>query len=172
MVEKGVAIVKVKVKVKIRISSWSAVMASRLPPGLMPCILRSMVIRIQRLQHISVPRPPGPEAHSRAVAFYSGLLGLEEVPKPRTFTDIDVTWFRIGDCEIHTFAAHPGDGIVHPGSHFCLVVEDLAGTRATLEAAGFETSDTAPIPNRPRFNTRDPFGNLIEFTHIEGDYLA
>jgi catechol 2,3-dioxygenase-like lactoylglutathione lyase family enzyme len=131
-----------------------------------------MTIRVQRLQHVSVPRPPGPEAHKRSVAFYCGLLGLEEVPKPRTFTEIDVTWFRIGDCEIHVFAAEPNAGMVHPGSHFCLVAEDLAATRAGLEAAGYETHDTAPIPNRPRFNVRDPFGNLIELTHIEGNYLA
>lgn len=131
-----------------------------------------MGIRIERLQHVSVPRPPGLEAHGRAVAFYSGLLGLEEIPKPGTFTDIDVSWFKMGDCEIHIFAAHPGEGTAHVGSHFCLVVDDLAATRAALESAGFETFDTAPIPNRPRFNTRDPFGNQIELTRIEGDYLA
>jgi hypothetical protein len=131
-----------------------------------------MAVRIVRLQHVSVPRPPGPEAHRLAVDFYSGLLGLEEIPKPRTFTDIDVSWFKIGDCEIHVFAAEPGAGTVHPGSHFCLVVEDLAATRSALEAAGYTTHDTEPIPNRPRFNTRDTFGNMIELTHIEGDYLV
>jgi hypothetical protein len=33
-----------------------------------------------------------------------------------------------------------------------------------------ETSDQTAIPNRPRFFCRDPFGNLIEFTTILGDY--
>jgi hypothetical protein len=27
-----------------------------------------------------------------------------------------------------------------------------------------------PIPGRPRFFVRDPFGNLLEITTLEGDY--
>jgi catechol 2,3-dioxygenase-like lactoylglutathione lyase family enzyme len=131
-----------------------------------------VAIRIERLQHVSVPRPAGEEAHRRAVEFYSGILGLEEVPKPRTFTDIDVTWFRIGDVEIHVFASAPGEGLAHPGAHFCLTVDDPSATREHLEAAGYPCHGAVAIPNRPRFYARDPFGNEIEFTRIEGDYLA
>lgn len=127
---------------------------------------------IVRLQHTSVPRPPGKEAHEQAVQYYGHLLGLEEVPKPRTFTDIEVTWFRIGDAEIHLFATSPGEARPHTGTHFCLVVDNLEATRKKLETAGYRCDDSAPIPNRPRFQTRDPFGNGIEFTTIEGDYLA
>src|SRR5437660_553917 len=129
-------------------------------------------MQLERLQHVSVPRPPGEAAHHRAVDFYAGVLGLEEIPKPRTFTEVDVTWFRIGDIEIHVFASEPGEGLAHPGSHFCLVVDDLEATRSALVAAGFPCHHAGPIPNRPRFYARDPFGNEIEFTHIEGDYLA
>jgi hypothetical protein len=28
------------------------------------------------------------------------------------------------------------------------------------------------LPLRPRFFARDPFNNLIEFVHIEGEYVA
>jgi hypothetical protein len=42
--------------------------------------------------------------------------------------------------------------------------------RARLEQAGLEISDQEPIPNRPRFFSHYPFGNLIEFTTILGDY--
>ena len=35
---------------------------------------------------------------------------------------------------------------------------------------GLEPYDDTPIPNRPRFFCRDPAGNLVEFTHIEGPY--
>ena len=130
-----------------------------------------MAMRSDRLQHVSVPRPPGDEAHRRAVSFYAGVLGLEEVPKPRTFTDIDVTWFRIEDCEIHVFASPPEDK-AHPGAHFCLAVEDLAATRSALQSASCKIHAATPIPNRPRFYAHDPFGNQIEFTEIQGDYLA
>jgi catechol 2,3-dioxygenase-like lactoylglutathione lyase family enzyme len=125
---------------------------------------------IQRLQHASVPRPPGQQAHEQAIAYYHGLLGLEHVPKPRTFTDIEVTWFKVADQEIHIYAADPGEPRPPSGVHFCLVVDDLDATRRSLVAAGYPCADTAPIPHRPRFNARDPFGNLIEFTVIEGDY--
>jgi hypothetical protein len=39
--------------------------------------------------------------------------------------------------------------------------------RAVRRDAGIETTDRTPIPNRPRFFCRDPFGNL---TTIMGDY--
>ncbi|GAC1334083.1 MAG: VOC family protein [Chloroflexota bacterium] len=125
---------------------------------------------IKRLQHVSVPRPPGAESHETAVRFYEAVLGCEEIPKPRTFTDIDVSWFRLGDDEIHVYAPAPGDGAPDHNAHFCLVVDDVRQAREHLEAAGFPCEDTTPIPNRPRFYTRDPFGNQIEISAIQGDY--
>jgi hypothetical protein len=56
--------------------------------------------------------------------------------------------------------------------HLCLEVTDLAMVRRRLTDAGHEPRDTTPIPNRPRFLCRDPFGNLVEFTTIEGPYRA
>lgn len=127
-----------------------------------------MPIRIVRTQHVSVPRPHGEDARRRAVAFYSGLLGLREIPRPATFGDLDVTWFRIGDTELHVFGT---EGHAHPGSHFCLQVDDLRTARRDLEAAGVPCRETDRIPNRPRFMIADPFGNSIEVTEIVGDYL-
>jgi len=129
-------------------------------------------MHIQRLQHASVPRPPGREAHEQAIRFYGGVLGLEEIPKPPTFDRIEVTWFRLGDDEIHVYAAGQDEPLPQSEAHFCLLVDDLQGTRDRLETAGFRCHDTTPIPNRPRFYTRDPFGNEVEFTTIEGDYMA
>jgi catechol 2,3-dioxygenase-like lactoylglutathione lyase family enzyme len=57
----------------------------------------------------------------------------------------------------------------HSGRHYCLAVDDLDALRARLEAAGVSVVNDIPIPGRPRFFARDPFGNLIEFTTIEGD---
>jgi len=56
----------------------------------------------------------------------------------------------------------------HP-RHLCLEVEDLEALRRQLQAAGYRPYDDIPIPNRPRFFCRDPFGNLIEFTTLLGD---
>lgn len=130
---------------------------------------RGARLAVRRLQHVSVPRPPGPEAHERAVAFYQGLLGLKAVPKPSTFTDLDVTWFQLGDTEIHVYAHGEDEPPPDSGAHFCLVVEDLEAARSQLEGAGYTCTVPTPIPGRPRFNTRDPFGNGIELTVIEDE---
>jgi hypothetical protein len=57
-----------------------------------------------------------------------------------------------------------------PAGNFCLDIDDLDETRNRLQAAGLQPYDAAPIPNRPRFFCRDPAGNLVEFTSLEGDY--
>lgn len=111
-----------------------------------------------------------PDGRQDAVrSFYGGVLGLDEVPLPRTLSP-RLVWFKAGDgLELHFFPEAP-DGETR--RHFCLDVEDLEDVRRDLEQAGYEPYDDTPIPNRPRFFCRDPLGNLIEFTRIEGDYLA
>lgn len=127
---------------------------------------------VRRLQHASVTRPPGREAHQQAVQFYQDVLGLQEIPKPPTFTQIEVTWFRVGEDEIHVVAIGPDDHPAASSAHFCLAVDDLPGVRTRLEGAGHRCHETVPIPGRPRFMTHDPFGNLIELTTIEAELAA
>ncbi len=119
-----------------------------------------------RIQHVSIPRPPGSEAETRA--FYGELLGLEEGPVPHTIQHLALIWFRLGDQELHLFTEEPIDD--PSGRHLCLEVDDVDEIRARLVAAGYEPEETTPIPGRPRFFCRDPFGNRIEFTTIVGDY--
>ncbi len=121
-----------------------------------------------RIQHISIPRPPGSDDVTRA--FYGDLLGLEEKSPPSTIQHLDLIWFKLtGDTELHVFAEDP---INDPsGRHFCLVVDDLAAVRKLLDDAGYETRDPERILGRPRFFCRDPFNNQIEFTTIEADYM-
>ena len=122
-----------------------------------------------RLQHVSVPRPPGSDQVARD--FYGGVLGLDEIPPPNSLTADEVIWFRIGvDDELHVFKEAPlGDT---SNRHFCMVVDDLDATRARLNDAGYAPYDVTAIAGRPRFFCRDPFGNIIEFTTIVGDCLA
>ena len=120
-----------------------------------------------RLQHVSIPRPPGSDVTARA--FYGDLLGLEEIPPPRSLAGLDLIWYRLGDGELHLFAEEPM-GQDHSGRHLCLAVDDVETLRERLETAGRSVVGTIPIPGRPRYFTRDPFGNLLEITTIEGDY--
>jgi catechol 2,3-dioxygenase-like lactoylglutathione lyase family enzyme len=121
-----------------------------------------------RIQHISIPRPPG--SHEQTRAFYGGLLNLTEVPVPASLAHLDLVWFRAGEVELHCFSEQPMQD--PSGRHFCLEVDDLEGVRGRLEAAGYRPWEGTPIPGRPRFFCRDPFNNIVEFTRIEGDYLA
>jgi catechol 2,3-dioxygenase-like lactoylglutathione lyase family enzyme len=118
-----------------------------------------------RLQHVAISRPPGGDAAARA--FYGGLLGLAEMRPPATLSSLDLIWFRLAEnTELHIMVEEPM-GQDHSGRHFCLAVDDLMEMQARLEEAGVTAVGDLPIPGRPRFFVRDPFGNLIEITSIE-----
>ena len=117
------------------------------------------------LQHVSVPMPRG--GHDDARGFYGRLLGLEERDVPPKLDASELVWFRVGgDLELHCFES--GETAA-PSQHFCLRLDSgLDELRARLEAAGAETEDTTEIVGRPRFMTRDPFGNRVELTEWVG----
>jgi catechol 2,3-dioxygenase-like lactoylglutathione lyase family enzyme len=116
-----------------------------------------------RLQHVSIAIPP--DAADSARAFYGGLLGLEERDVLPSLDPAEFIWFRVGgDLELHLMLRSEETG---GQRHFCLVVDDLAAVRRRLEEQGHEVSDATPLVGRPRFFCRDPFGNLVEFTHFE-----
>jgi catechol 2,3-dioxygenase-like lactoylglutathione lyase family enzyme len=123
-------------------------------------------LRLRSLQHVSSPYPEGKSAAIRH--FYGEVLGLLEVPVPRTLADMRLVWFSVGPgLELHFF---PGPTDPESRRHFCLDIEDLEATRKRLEDAGQSPYEDTPIHNRPRFFCADPVGNLVEFTRIEGDY--
>ena len=119
-----------------------------------------------RIQHVSVPLPPGGQDAARA--FYGGVLGLEEVPVPETLESINLVWYSLGDTELHLFVSElTGD---RSARHFCIELDDVEDQRHKLEAAGITVVGAPLIPGRPRYFCRDPFGNLIELTTIQYDY--
>src|SRR5260370_14066052 len=123
-------------------------------------------MRLRSLQHVSSTYPDGGAGAIRR--FSPDVLGLREQPTPSTLSDMNLVWFPAGDgLELHFF---PESRDVKSKRHFCFNIDDLEETRRRLQEAGLEPFDDTPIPNRPRFFCRDPVGNLIEFTSIEGDY--
>jgi catechol 2,3-dioxygenase-like lactoylglutathione lyase family enzyme len=124
-----------------------------------------------RLQHASLVVPLGSQEQVRA--FYGGVLGLEEKEPPHTLAERNLVWFAAGEgeMELHFLpSANPPAGTDQ--RHICLVVDDLEEYRRRLTEVGAEITEDTPIPNRPRFFCRDPFGNLVELTTIQGDYRA
>ncbi len=128
---------------------------------------------VRRIQHVSVPMPPGSESDQKARAFDGEALGLAEVPPPIDLAPRQLVWFSVGGPEtgdeLHCFAEagpHPNT----PSQHLCFEVDDLEATRQRLTEHGVKIESTTDIHNRPRFNITDPFGNLIEITQIVGEY--
>ena len=113
---------------------------------------------IVALDHIQLAMPAGEE--DRARAFYEGVLGLAEQPKPKNLARRGGVWFAKGDVKIHlgVEAGFRPAKKAHPAFR----VENLAALRARCEAAGYPTVDDQPLPGYERFYVHDPFGNRIE----------
>jgi catechol 2,3-dioxygenase-like lactoylglutathione lyase family enzyme len=126
---------------------------------------------LPKLQHVMITFTPGQGAQLRE--FYAGVLGFRERPIPKVVKPLGWIWFDTG---IPGFELHcvPDDQPVSPDSkhHFCIEIDDLQRQRETLLTAGIEIEEARPLPFRPRFFARDPFNNLIEFVHVDGDYIA
>jgi catechol 2,3-dioxygenase-like lactoylglutathione lyase family enzyme len=123
--------------------------------------------RVQRLQHTSVPMPPGHEEAARR--FYGEVLNMEEKPVPQSIAHMGLIWFYAGEDEIHVVREESFGG----GSseqHFCLQVDDLDWYRRQFAKYSVEIEETIVVTNRPRCFVRDPFGNKIEMTEVRGEY--
>lgn len=115
---------------------------------------------LKRINHVMVTIPVG--AEPLAIAFYCEVLGLAQIPKPASLADRGGLWLQVGDIQLHLGVE---DGIARSATraHVAYEVDDLAFWRARLEAHGCTLLDSIPIPGYNRFETRDPFGNRLEF---------
>ncbi len=112
--------------------------------------------------HVQLAMPRGEEARARV--FYGETLGLAELAKPAALADRGGVWFRCGDRELH-LGVEDGFQPQRKG-HPALRVDDLAALRARLVAAGAPIGEDVPLPGRLRCETRDPFGNRLEFQQV------
>lgn len=110
------------------------------------------------LDHVQLAMPAGREDEARA--FYTGVLGLAEQPKPENLAKRGGVWFARGDLKVHLGVE--ADFRPARKAHPAFRVENLADLRARCEAAGFATVDDEPLPGYDRFYVADPFGNRIE----------
>jgi catechol 2,3-dioxygenase-like lactoylglutathione lyase family enzyme len=110
------------------------------------------------LDHVLLAMPKGEEALARL--FYVGLLGLEEVAKPRDLTIRGGCWFIGPGVAIHLGVERP----FRPArrAHPALLVADLEGARRILAAAGYEPHEDESGLTIRRCYVDDPFGNRIE----------
>jgi catechol 2,3-dioxygenase-like lactoylglutathione lyase family enzyme len=96
----------------------------------------------------------------RARWFYRDVLGLLELPKPKTF-DFVALWFKLADGQTLHLLQKPHPDTRSP-RHFALRVPDAKAAREHFRSSGVEIQETGPIPHCDRFFVSDPDGNRIE----------
>jgi catechol 2,3-dioxygenase-like lactoylglutathione lyase family enzyme len=116
------------------------------------------MMMIVGIDHVQLAMPPGREDEARA--FYEGLLGLAELPKPAALAKRGGAWFENGAVKIH-LGVEPDfrpARKAHPG----LLVRDLRELIERLNSAGIKVVDDEPLAGVKRVYVDDPFGNRLE----------
>jgi catechol 2,3-dioxygenase-like lactoylglutathione lyase family enzyme len=111
-------------------------------------------VNVVGIDHVQLAMPPGREDEARA--FYQGVLGLAEQPKPARLAARGGCWFAGGGVRIHLGVEES----FQPArkAHPALVVADL---RAALDEAGIGFIED-DLDGVFRVYVHDPFGNRLE----------
>lgn len=116
------------------------------------------------LDHVQMAMPRGEEAAARA--FYVGLLGMSEVPKPDPLKARGGVWFQAPGTMLHLGVEDPF--VPARKAHPAFIVSDLDALSATLQQAGYPVEADATLKDVSRAYTTDPFGNRVELI-ADGD---
>ncbi len=111
------------------------------------------------IDHVQLAMPAGREDEARA--FFVGILGFVEIPKPPELAARGGVWFRSSAVSIHLGV----DSAFTPAkkAHPALRCNDYAHTVARLRARGIMvTPDPLPFNGKDHCYIGDPFGNRIE----------
>jgi len=119
-------------------------------------------VTILGLDHVQVAIPPDSDEVARA--FYAGVLGLVEIPKPEPLRATGALWLRVGSAELH-LGIQPD---FHPArkAHPAIRVADVDTMAARCSAAGYAVDWDDRYPGVRRFYVHDPFGNRIEILQV------
>jgi catechol 2,3-dioxygenase-like lactoylglutathione lyase family enzyme len=123
-------------------------------------------MRIVAIDHVQLAMPPGGESAARA--FYTGVLGLPEVPKPPPLAARGGCWFERDGVRLHL--GSEVDFRPARKAHPALLVSPLAELLERCRAAGCSIVAGEPVEGRERAFVSDPFGNRIEL--IDGQAEA
>ena len=115
------------------------------------------------LDHVQIAIPVGGE--ERARAFYVGLLGMRELPKPPLLAVRGGAWFVCGAQQLHVGVEDPFAPArkAHPAFALASAAE-VRALAAWLEKNGVSARFADEVPEAVRFHADDPFGNRLEFT--------
>ena len=116
---------------------------------------------VSSIVHVQVAIPGGGEDEARA--FYGGLLGLAEVPKPPELAKRGGCWFELpeGTCGQLHLGVDPDFRPARKG-HVAFLAADIAGLAESARSQGYEVvQDQAD--GIEQVYICDPFGNRLEF---------
>jgi len=121
-------------------------------------------ITIDTLHHVSIVVTD----LNAAKAFYGGVLGLHELPRPPF--DFDGAWYELGNRQLHLIVHPPGrtlrgtrDVDARDG-HFAVRVANYDETLAYLRARGVPARESRQnVTPWAQIHVTDPDGNVIEF---------
>ncbi len=113
---------------------------------------------ISAIHHIQLAMPKGGEDAARA--FYGGLLGLSEAPKPPILAARGGVWFESGDVRVHLGVEQ--DFRPARKAHPAFQVQGVTDLLAHLAAKDVAVTHDDNLPGFIRGYVDDPFGNRIE----------
>lgn len=116
------------------------------------------MIKFKKLDHIQICIPKGQESHARH--FYTQIIGLKEIPKPKELIKNGGLWFQVADIQLHIGTE---DDINKSKRHPAFEIENLEMARNHLIEHGVTVKIEIQIPGQQRFSFFDPFNNRIEF---------
>src|SRR5215218_3820049 len=98
------------------------------------------------IDHVQLAMPTGEEPRARA--FYAGVLGLIEEPKPSNLATRGGVWFRGGSCRLH-LGVEAG---FRPAkkAHPALLVDNLSALTERCRAAGYPPVIDEPLEGYDR----------------------
>lgn len=112
-----------------------------------------------RIDHVQLAMPRGAEAD--AARYFSGVLGLTQLPKPEPLASRGGCWFEGGGVVLHLGVEE--DFVPAAKAHPALVVDDLDALAETLADARYPIRWDRELPGVRRLHSDDCFGNRIEF---------
>ena len=112
-------------------------------------------IQISGIHHVGIPVSD----FERSLAFYAGVLGLEQIQHPKTW---NVRWLRMGDQHIHLQKWDMSKLGADGPRHFALYVKDANAARQHLKSKGYSLDEQPTLKGAERFYVKDPDGNNVE----------
>ena len=116
------------------------------------------MIDFKRLDHLQICIPVGKENEARK--FYTDIIGLREIPKPKELIKNGGLWYQLADIELHIGTENE---INKSKRHPAFAVSDLKAARVELLKHHITIKEEIEIIGQNRFSFMDPFGNRIEF---------